>query len=238
MKREAERGSAAPLIPKTAKQRTYIEALRRGESVFGVGPAGTGKTYIPARLAARKLLDDTISKIIITRVTVATKHALGFLPGKMEAKMAPWLVPVFDGLRAEMNAATLEKLRQENRIEIAPFEFMRGRTFSDSCVLLDEAQNANLSDLKLFLTRIGENCQVIVTGDLDQVDVKDSGLSRVLFLAEEHNVPIRIVRFTEEDVVRSVFTRAWVSAFAADERCNVVNLDAPPQFLHNAPTVM
>lgn len=226
-------------MPKNARQRGYIEALRRGESAFGIGPAGTGKTYIPARIAARKLLDGVVSKIIITRVTVAPqRHALGFLPGKLDQKMAPWLVPVFDGLRAEMSAATLDKLQLEKKIEVVAFEHLRGRTFNDCFVILDEAQNSNIADLKLFLTRIGENTQVAVTGDIEQIDIKDSGLLRVIYIAERNNVPMRVVRFSPEDVVRSAFTKAWVLAFAADEDTSVVNLDRDLPFLHNAPTVM
>ncbi len=241
--RRAKRASASgagisPLVPKTPNQRVYIDSLRRGENVFGVGPAGTGKTYIPARLAARRLLDGTISKIVICRVAVsAPKHALGFLPGKIDQKLAPWLVPVFDGLRAEMSATTLDKLRQENRIEVIAFEHLRGRSLQDSCIILDEAQNANIADLKLFLTRIGENSQVVVTGDLDQIDVRDSGLLHALYLAERYNVPMRVVRFDESDVVRSAFTKAWVMAFAAEDDTSAAILDHAPAFLHNAGTV-
>lgn len=227
--------AGGPITAKSANQHSYISKLLRNESVFGVGPAGVGKTYLPARIAARKLMEGKISKIVITRVTVsAPKHALGFLPGKLEQKLAPWLIPVFDGLKAEVSAVTLDKWRAEGKVELCAFEHLRGRTFRDCVVILDEAQNASLADLKLLLTRIGENCQVVVTGDLDQIDVRDSGLLEVVQIAETHDVPMSVVRFHENDVVRSEFTKAWVSAFRAESEGI---LDHNPAFLHNARTV-
>lgn len=225
------------LHPKTEKQRTYIDLLKAGDNVFGIGPAGTGKTYLPARIAARKLIDLQISKIIISRITAAPnqRHALGFLPGKQEEKLAPWMIPVMDGLKAEVSGVTLDKWKNEKKLEFAPFETMRGRTFSDCVLILDEAQNATLPDLKLLLTRIGENCQVVVTGDIEQVDIRDSGLMTVLRMSRQHRIPMSVVEFGAEDVVRSAFTKAWVAAFAAEEGGNVTILDDMPRFLHNAP---
>lgn len=226
----------APLSAKTETQRDYIDRLNADESVFGIGPAGTGKTYIPARIAARKLLDQKISKIIISRITVAPdqRHAQGFLPGKLEEKLAPWMIPVIDGLKAEVSGSTIDKWKMEKKIEFASFEQLRGRTFTDAVVILDEAQNATYKDLKLFLTRIGEDCQVVVTGDIEQIDTRDSGLLRILQMAEDYAVPMGIVRFGLEDVVRSAFVKAWVAAFQAEEGVNVTNLDGLPAFLHNA----
>lgn len=226
-------GIAGALLPKNANQRRYFEYLGTGNSVFVVGPAGTGKTHCAARFAARKLLNQEIVKIIVARVTVGDqRHALGFLPGKLDQKLKPWLVPVFDGLRAEVGNAVLDQWQQEGRLEIASFEHMRGRTFSDAFVLLDEAQNASRADLRLLLTRIGENTQIIVTGDLEQIDdIKNSGLGEVIDLAKRYNAPIQVVEFGEDDVVRSEFTKAWVKIFAAEQR----NLDALPDFLHNTP---
>jgi Phosphate starvation-inducible protein PhoH, predicted ATPase len=238
-KKKLSEGStgAAPLTAKTQNQREYIALLKAGESVFGVGPAGTGKTYIPARIAARQMLDKKISKIIIARITAAPnqRHAMGFLPGKLEDKLAPWMVPVLDGLKAEVSGVTLDKWKQEKRLEYASFEQLRGRTFSDCMVILDEAQNATFADLKLFLTRIGEDCQVVVTGDIEQIDIRDSGLERVMDMAEDYGVPMEIVEFGAEDVVRSAFTKAWVAAFAAESGQSVANLDDLPRFLHTAP---
>lgn len=238
-KRVKESGlGGAALVAKSPSQKSYIDRLHRGESVFAVGPAGTGKTYIPARLAAAKLREGAISKIIISRVTVAPpRHALGFLPGKVGDKMAPWLVPVFDGIKAEVSGTTLEKWKIEGKLEVVPFEFMRGRTFKDCWVILDEAQNATMPDLKLLLTRIGEDCQVVVTGDLDQIDIRDSGLFEVIRIARAHDVPMAVAHFGTEDVVRSAFTKAWVAAFQAESGITSGNLDGLPAFLHNPPTV-
>lgn len=235
-KNKARGGFSSPLMPRTPRQREYFEALWARESVFAVGPAGSGKTYGPARVAARALLDQKIEKIIVARVTVADKkHALGFLPGKLNDKLKPWLTPVLDGIRAEVGSHTLDQWIQDGRVEIASFEHMRGRTFQKAFILLDEAQNASYLDLKLFLTRIGEESQVIVTGDLDQIDVSDSGLLRVIDLCRKYHGPLRVVEFGEEDVVRSQFTKEWVRIFNADKKAGeggFGNLDETPAFLH------
>ena len=206
-----------PLVAKTPKQAEYLSLLDAGEDCFAVGGAGTGKTYIAARKAARALIEGRVEKIIIARVTVAkAKHALGFLPGKLEQKLAPWLIPVFDGLKAEVSGHTLDQWRTDGKVEIASFEHMRGRTFSNAFVLLDEAQNADRGDLRLFLTRIGEDSQVVVTGDLDQIDIHNSGLEEVIDLVERYGIPMQVVRFGSADVVRSAIARAFVQAFEAD----------------------
>jgi phosphate starvation-inducible PhoH-like protein len=225
-----------PLHAKNERQRILIEALRAGESAFAVGSAGTGKTYIPARIAARKLADGQVDKIIIARATVSKpKHALGFLPGKIDAKMRPWLQPVIDGLRAEVSAAQLEQWTQEGKFEIASFEHMRGRTFERAFVILDEAQNCDFGDLRLLLTRIGEHTQVVITGDLDQIDIPDSGLLPVLDMVERYHLPMHVIQFTETEVVRSAFAREFVKAFAKLTP-KVANLDAVDPFTENART--
>lgn len=204
-----------PLQPKTIRQGYLLEALKAGESACAVGSAGTGKTYIPARIAAQKLIEGKIDKIIVARVTVSkAKHSIGYLPGKIDAKMLPWLQPVIDGLRAEVSASTLEDWKQTGRFEIASFEHMRGRTFEKCFVILDEAQNCDFGDLRLFLTRIGEDSQVVITGDLDQIDIHDSGLPSVLDMIEKYDLPMHVIEFTEEDVVRSSFAKSFVKAFA------------------------
>lgn len=205
--------SVGPLKAKTQRQAEYISLLNAGKDVFAVGGAGTGKTYIAARFAARALMEGKVEKIIVCRVTVSkSKHALGFLPGKLEQKLAPWLIPVIDGIRAEVSGQTLDQWRQNGQFEIASFEHMRGRTFSNAWVLLDEAQNADRGDLAMFLTRIGEGSQVVVTGDLDQVDIPDSGLERILDICEDEDIPMAIVEFEAGDVVRSELAKRWVQA--------------------------
>jgi len=245
---KAKLNAPKPLKPLTQRQGTYIELLRSGESVIATGPAGTGKTYCAARVFARAMIEGKIGKLIITRVTVSEKkHALGFLPGKADAKMLPWLIPVIDGIRAEVSASTLEAWKNEGRFEIVPFEHMRGRTFDECGIILDEAQNASYKDLKLFLTRTGKESQVAICGDDEQVDVEDSGLSEIAWMAREYDLPTGVVAFTEEDVVRSAFAKAWVKGFARNDRdgrphlvkpSNVVNLDAPPAFLNNGRRVI
>ena len=235
--KKAHGGTGSPLIARTDRQREYLNALWTGESAFAVGGAGVGKTYLAARVAARKLSQKQIDKIIVARVTVSnTKNALGFLPGKLEQKLAPWLIPVFDGLKAEVGTHQVEQWQKEGRLEIASFEHMRGRTFANAFVLLDEAQNATVSDLKLFLTRIGEESQVVITGDLDQIDIQDSGLLKVIRLAKAYGAPMRIIEFSDQDVVRSQFTKEWVRIFsqsAEDGNNPSGNLDVLPPFIHN-----
>lgn len=195
--------------------------LRDSESIFAIGPAGTGKTYMAARIGAQKLLAGEIDKIIVARVTVSNaRHALGFLPGNLDAKMAPWLKPVIQALREELSAQNYDHLKSEGKIEFCSFEHMRGLTFRDCMVILDEAQNATFEDLRTFLTRQGEDAQVIVTGDLDQIDIHDSGLDDIISLCEEFEIPMDILEFTEDDVVRSAAAKAWVKAFSAHERRN------------------
>lgn len=211
--------SAAPLNPWNENQHKYINALNMGRNVFAVGPAGTGKTYIAARIAARKLVLGLTRKIVLARVAIADKrHDIGFLPGKADQKMAPWLVPIFDGLRVELGTAALERMKLDNRIEIVPFQHIRGRSLSYCFLILDEAQNANMKDFKSFLTRPGENCQVAVAGDPSQTDIADSGLMDVLSMVPDHRIPMEIVCFTEDDVVRSQLAKAWVKAFGAWEK--------------------
>lgn len=225
---------APPLLPKTDKQREYFEALWEQESIFAVGPAGSGKTYGPARIAARALLEHKIEKIIIARVTASVKkHALGFLPGKLGDKMKPWLIPILDALKAEVGSSVLEQWTQDGRLEIVSFEHMRGRTFEKAFIIFDEAQNANIADLKMFLTRIGEESQVVITGDLEQVDIRDSGLQTIIDLNRIHHGPMRLIEFSDADVVRSAFTREWVRIFRLESRAPDENLDETPAFLHN-----
>lgn len=215
---KVEGQTVKPLVPKNETQRDYIECLDQGESVIAIGPAGTGKTYIPARRAARGLVEGKFEKIIVSRVTASKReHAIGFLPGNIDAKMKPWLTPVIEGIRAEVSAKTFDTWKGEGRFEIVPFEYMRGRTFENAFVILDEGQNATFEDLTLFLTRTGEGSQVVVAGDLDQIDIPNSGLSDIVDLAEQFEI-MDVVEFSEDDVVRSALAKAWVKAIAARRR--------------------
>lgn len=215
------RQSAPSLLAKTESQAEYIKRIRAGENVFGIGPAGTGKTYIPARIAAQRLSAGHISKIVIARTTVANKrHALGFRPGKTDQKLAEWMVPVVEALKEEVGAAQVDKWKLDGRLQFLAFECIRGITLTDAMVILDEGQNCSFGDLKTFLTRIGQDTQVVVTGDPEQVDIEDSGLEAILEIACRHGVPMPIVQFDDADVVRSDFVKHWVRAFRADDRQN------------------
>ncbi|TFZ81593.1 PhoH family protein [Candidatus Macondimonas diazotrophica] len=207
-----------PVSPRNAAQRKYLEAMDSFSQVFGIGPAGVGKTYLAARRAARKLNEGEIAKVYIARANIAPqRHEIGFLPGSQDAKMRPWMVPLLEAMREEIGASALDRLVGEKAIEVVPFAFMRGRTFKDAVVIVDEAQNLNLSDFKLLLTRIGENCQYLINGDPGQADIPDSALTRVIKMADRHGVEIAVVEFSSEDVERSVYARQWVRAFERTE---------------------
>lgn len=207
-----------PLTAKTQKQAEYLDALYSSDQIFAVGGAGTGKTYIPSRMAVQAVVDSNYSRVIITRPTVSRKeHKLGFLPGSAKQKMDPWLIPIIASMKEQVNPALITTMMNNEQIEFVPFEHMRGRTFKDAFVILDEAQNCTLADLRLFLTRIGEDSKVIVTGDSDQVDIEDSGLEKVISMIEKHGVNASVIRFGPNDVVRSKIAREWVTAFAAEQ---------------------
>jgi phosphate starvation-inducible PhoH-like protein len=208
-----------PLTPKTETQKFYLECLNTETQVFAIGGAGTGKTYLASRFAIRKLVENKYEKLIIARPTVAQKrHELGFLPGNLEAKLRPWLVPILSSFNDEVSPADVDKLKNLGRIEFLSFEHMRGRTFNDAIIILDEAQNCTYSDLKLFLTRIGENSLTVVNGDIDQIDIPDSGLEKIIDIIYEHDLSPAVVEFTEEDVVRSANAKEWVGAFNKEKQ--------------------
>lgn len=187
--------------------------------MFAVGPAGTGKTYLSARVAAQMLREGEIDAIYISRVTVSKKkHEQGFLPGKLEQKLAPWMRPIMDAFRAEMSGADLDKLMQNKQIEFASFEHMRGRTFENAFVILDEAQNTTPAQMKMFLTRLGEGSRMVVTGDPRQTDLPpgvESGLVRAVdrlsAVAE-----IAVTRFDRGDIVRHPLVSVILEAFEDD----------------------
>lgn len=205
-----------PLAPRNANQARLIDALHTRPVVFAIGPAGVGKTYIAARFAMEQMMQKNFDRIICTRPTEAPqRHRLGFQPGGINAKMKPWMVPIWDGFKAETSGANVDKFLASGQVEIVPFEFMRGRTFNDSAILLDEAQNCSLSDLELVITRIGEDSTLIISGDPYQVDesVRESGLVTIFKMVEQFNLNAGAVFFTEKDVERSRTAKEWVSAF-------------------------
>ena len=204
----------SPIQPLTAKQAEYLDALGRAAQVIVLGPAGTGKTYIAGTRAADQLRQRRISKVIITRPNVPSGRSLGFFPGTLEEKIAPWVAPLTEAMKERMGAAAFEIALKTGDIEIVPFEVMRGRTFKNCLVILDEAQNTTTAEIKMFLTRIGDDCQVIINGDVSQTDLREtSGLRTVMHLVKSRMMPIPVVEFTRDDIVRSGICAEWVKAF-------------------------
>jgi phosphate starvation-inducible protein PhoH and related proteins len=209
------RSRALKVAPKTVHQKRYVDSIRDNTITFGIGPAGTGKTFLAVALAAAALHRREVSRIILTRPAVEAGERLGFLPGDLMAKVDPYLRPLFDALHDMLEAEKFSQHLERGVIEVAPLAFMRGRTLNDSFIILDEAQNTTPEQMKMFLTRLGFNSRVVVTGDITQVDLpKDqaSGLSAVSEILDGVE-DIGFVRFGEEDVVRHKLVRRIVAAY-------------------------
>jgi len=194
------------ILPRNRNQETYVLKLLDDtkDIVFGIGPAGTGKTLLAVQVAVKQFLEGKIDKIIVTRPAVSVDEDLGFLPGTLEQKMAPWTRPIFDVLREYFQAKEIEGMIEEGIIEIAPLAYMRGRTFKNSFILADEMQNATPNQMKMLLTRLGENSQMAVTGDLAQADRQnDNGLIDFTnLLAKSNSTHLDIVHFAQGDIER------------------------------------
>lgn len=194
------------ILPRNRNQEQYVLKLldEQKDIVFGIGPAGTGKTLLAVQVAVKKFKEGKIDKIIVTRPAVSVDEDLGFLPGTLEQKMAPWTRPIFDVLREYFNAREIEGMIEEGIIEIAPLAYMRGRTFKNSFILADEMQNATPNQMKMLLTRLGENSMMAVTGDLAQADrLKDNGLIDFISLLESRNSShLDVVQFAQGDIER------------------------------------
>ncbi|MGH2836061.1 MAG: PhoH family protein [Solirubrobacteraceae bacterium] len=209
------RGPALKVAPKTVHQKRYVDSIRHNTITFGIGPAGTGKTFLAVALAAAELHRREVSRIILTRPAVEAGERLGFLPGDLMAKVDPYLRPLFDALHDMLEAEKFSQHLERGVIEVAPLAFMRGRTLNDSFIILDEAQNTTPEQMKMFLTRLGFGSKVVVTGDITQVDLpreQTSGLSAVAEILEGVE-DIGFVRFGEEDVVRHKLVRRIVAAY-------------------------
>lgn len=193
-------------------QTEYLRAINENQIIFGVGSAGTGKTYIAATYAASELFHRRIQKIILTRPNVETGRGLGFLPGTLEEKYAPYLEPFDNVFSRSLGKGFYEYALKNKNIEPKPLGFMRGATFDNCIVLLDEAQNATRDEMKMLLSRIGRNCKMIISGDIDQADIPDSGLSDAINRLQ--NIPgIDIVRFLDDDIVRSKLCKEIILAY-------------------------
>jgi phosphate starvation-inducible PhoH-like protein len=203
------------LAPKTVNQRRYLEAIERNDLVLGVGPAGTGKTYLAVAMAVSALLSKRVSRIILTRPAVEAGERLGFLPGTLQEKVDPYLRPLYDALYDMMESEKVEKLLERNTIEVAPIAFMRGRTLNDSFIILDEAQNSTPEQMKMVLTRTGFNSKMVVNGDITQIDLpsgKRSGLIDAVDVLRGVE-GISLVQFDERDVVRHTLVQRIVKAY-------------------------
>lgn len=203
------------LAPKTATQRRYLEAIERNDLVFGVGPAGTGKTYLAVAMAIQALISKRVTRIILTRPAVEAGERLGFLPGSLQEKIDPYLRPLYDALYDMLEAEKVEKLVERASIEVAPLAFMRGRTLNDSFIILDEAQNTTQEQMKMFLTRQGFNSKMVVTGDLTQMDLPSGRRSGLLDAVDilKGVEGISFVQFDERDVVRHSLVQRIVRAY-------------------------
>jgi phosphate starvation-inducible PhoH-like protein len=203
------------IAPKTINQRRYVEAIERHDLVFGVGPAGTGKTYLAVAMAVSALLSKRVSRIVLTRPAVEAGERLGFLPGNLQEKVDPYLRPLYDALYDMLEADKVEKLLERAVIEVAPIAFMRGRTLNDSFIILDEAQNSTAEQMKMVLTRQGFNSKMVVTGDLTQIDLpsgKRSGLNEAVDVLRGVE-GMSFVYFDDRDVVRHPLVQRIVKAY-------------------------
>ena len=203
------------IAPKTMTQRRYVEAIERNDLVFGIGPAGTGKTYLAVAMAVSALLSKRVSRLILTRPAVEAGERLGFLPGTLQEKIDPYVRPLYDALYEMIEAEKIEKLLERNTIEVAPLAFMRGRTLNDSFIIMDEAQNTTREQMKMMLTRQGFNSKMVVTGDVTQIDLptgQRSGLVEAMDVLRGVE-GISFVAFEERDVVRHALVQKIVRAY-------------------------
>jgi phosphate starvation-inducible protein PhoH and related proteins len=201
--------------PRSINQRRYVEAIEQNDMVFGIGPAGTGKTYLAVAMAAAALLAKKISRIVLVRPAVEAGERLGFLPGSLQEKVDPYLRPLYDALYDLLEPERVDKMLERNVIEVAPLAFMRGRTINDAFIIMDEAQNTTSEQMKMFLTRLGNNAKAVITGDVTQIDLpnpKKSGLVEAIEVLRGVD-GIEFVHFEDGDVVRHLLVQRVVRAY-------------------------
>ena len=208
-----------PIKPKTFGQKEYVDAIRDKMIVFGVGPAGTGKTYLAMAMAINAFKNNEVNKIILTRPAIEAGEKLGFLPGDLQSKVDPYLRPLYDALYQIMGAESFQKNMEKGLIEVAPLAYMRGRTLNDSFVILDEAQNTTRNQLKMFLTRMGISAKFVITGDMSQIDLPrrgDSGLIHAFKILKDIK-GIAFVEFNSDDIVRHRLVKDIVKAYNEEQ---------------------
>ena len=209
-----------PIKCKTVGQKAYVDAIRKDTVVFGVGPAGTGKTYLAVCLAVQAMKQKQVEKIILTRPAVEAGEKLGFLPGDLQTKVDPYLRPLYDALQEMLGVESYTKLMERGAIEIAPLAYMRGRTLSNAFIILDEAQNTTKEQMKMFLTRLGDGSKMVITGDASQIDLpegKKSGLIHATALLKEVE-GISVINLTDKDVVRNTLVMRIVRAYDKEKK--------------------
>jgi phosphate starvation-inducible protein PhoH and related proteins len=202
------------ILPRTDNQGKLLQALTSSSQVFILGPAGTGKTYVTATYAADQYTLKEVDKIVVTRPHVAVGKELGFLKGDLHEKTMPWALPVLDVLEKHLGKGAVETGIKNGNIEMAPLALMRGRSFDNAFIIVDEAQNITTHELKMLLTRVGEGSTIVLNGDAQQSDLKEAdGLSKVIHLAKKHMLDVPIIEFGVDDIVRSGICAEWVKVF-------------------------
>jgi phosphate starvation-inducible protein PhoH and related proteins len=203
-----------PIKALNPAQANYLDVLRTNPQVVVLGPAGTGKTWMAATHAADLFRSRQIDKIVLTRPNVPCGRSLGYFPGTLEEKFAPWATPVAEAIKERIGKAAYDIALKRGDIELVPFEVMRGRSWKNAFVLLDEAQNTTAAEIKTFLTRVGEGCTVVINGDVNQCDLEEaSGLRIVIHMIKSQMLAVPVIEFTKEDIVRSGICAMWVRAF-------------------------
>ena len=210
----AAKKETSGLVPKTVNQGRLIDAIASSNQVMILGPAGTGKTYVTATCAADLYTLKQIDKIVITRPHVAVGKDIGFLPGTLEEKAQPWALPVLDVLVKHLGRGTVDTALKSGNIEIATLALMRGRSFDGAFIIVDEAQNIEIPEIQMILTRVGEGSTIVLNGDIQQSDLKGtSGLAKIIHLSKKHMLDVPVVEFGVEDIVRSGICAEWVKVF-------------------------
>jgi phosphate starvation-inducible PhoH-like protein len=205
------------LKPLNDNQKLYLKALEAADQMIVCGFSGTGKTYMAATYAANMYANREIEKIILTRPNVSVGKDLGYFPGTLEEKFSPWAAPVLDVLQEQLGRGVVETGVKNGNIQMAPLSTMRGRSFHDAFIILDEGQNTTIAEMKMFLTRIGKGCKVVINGDIRQSDINgQSGLSKILHLAKKYQLPVPVIEFGVDDIVRSDICKQWILAWESE----------------------
>src|SRR6056300_2120261 len=212
--KNAENKKTSGIVPRSPKQKELLDHLKTSSQIFILGPAGTGKTYVTATYAADLYTLKEIDKIVITRPHVAVGKDIGFLPGTLEEKTYPWALPVLDVLEKHWGKGMLETAIKNGNVEMAPLALMRGRSFENSFIIVDESQNITVHELKMLLTRVGEGSTIVLNGDVQQSDLNGThGLTKIIHLAKKHMLPVPVVEFGIDDIIRSDICAQWVKVF-------------------------